>query len=173
METENRSKAEKAVCDLLSAFSIKTKPGMEETPSRVVKMLEEVGNWMAINGEAVYGSKAWTTLGEGEIIKGKLKSQPGGKLGKWHAEFPFNAQDIRFTEGKNGSIYAFCMSAPEAGQSLRILSMGKKAGHISEVKEVTLLGFDGQLEWKQTDEALEIVCPQEIPSPISVVFRIN
>lgn len=42
METENRSKAEKAVRDLLSAFSIKPKPGMEETPSRVVKMLEEV-----------------------------------------------------------------------------------------------------------------------------------
>lgn len=42
MKTENRSRAEKAVRDLLSAFSIKTKPGMEETPSRVVKMLEEV-----------------------------------------------------------------------------------------------------------------------------------
>lgn len=42
MKTENRSKAEKAVRDLLSAFSIKPKPGMEETPSRVVKMLEEV-----------------------------------------------------------------------------------------------------------------------------------
>lgn len=42
MKTENRSKAERAVRDLLSAFSIKPKPGMEETPSRVVKMLEEV-----------------------------------------------------------------------------------------------------------------------------------
>jgi len=38
----NRSAAEKAVGDLLSAFNIKSKPGMEETPARVVKMLEEV-----------------------------------------------------------------------------------------------------------------------------------
>ena len=42
METANRSKAEQAVRDLLSAFHIKEKPGMEETPQRVVKMLEEV-----------------------------------------------------------------------------------------------------------------------------------
>ncbi|MCI7330254.1 MAG: GTP cyclohydrolase I [Selenomonadaceae bacterium] len=41
-ETVNRSAAEQAVRDLLSAFHIKQKPGMEETPQRVVKMLEEV-----------------------------------------------------------------------------------------------------------------------------------
>lgn len=41
-EAVNRSMAEKAVRDLLSAFYIEPKPGMEETPARVVKMLEEV-----------------------------------------------------------------------------------------------------------------------------------
>ena len=136
-------------------------------------MLEEVGEWMAINGEAVYGSKAWKTLGEGEIIDGKLKKQPGGKLGKHHAEFPFNAQDIRFTEGKNGSIYAFCMAVPEAGQTVRILSMGKTAGHLSEIKDVALLGYEGTLKWNQTDEALEITCPSQLPCRNSIVFRIN
>ena len=35
-------------------------------------MLEEVGRWMTINGEAVYGSKAWHTLGEGEMEDGNL-----------------------------------------------------------------------------------------------------
>jgi alpha-L-fucosidase len=138
-----------------------------------VKMLEEVGEWMAINGEAVYGSKAWETLGEGEIIDGKLKKQPGGKLGKHHAEFPFNAQDIRFTKGKNGSIYAFCMAVPEARQTVRILSMGKTAGHLSDIKDVTLLGYEGTLEWKQTDESLEITCPSQMPCRNSIVFRIN
>lgn len=42
METVNRSAAERAVCDLLSAFHIKSRPGMSETPKRVIKMLEEV-----------------------------------------------------------------------------------------------------------------------------------
>lgn len=42
METENRRKAEQAIRDILSAMNIHMKQGMEETPARVVRMLEEV-----------------------------------------------------------------------------------------------------------------------------------
>lgn len=38
----NTAKAEQAIKDLLEAFNIENRPGMEETPARVVKMLEEV-----------------------------------------------------------------------------------------------------------------------------------
>ena len=55
---------------------------------------------MHTNGEAIYGSKAWTKIGEGEMKNGKLKTLPGGRLDKRHAQFQFNAQDIRFTVGK-------------------------------------------------------------------------
>jgi alpha-L-fucosidase len=40
-------------------------------------MLKEVGIWMRRNGAAVYGSKAWSIPGEGEIINNKLKMLPG------------------------------------------------------------------------------------------------
>lgn len=42
METENRRKVEQAIRDILSAMNIHMKQGMEETPARVVRMLEEV-----------------------------------------------------------------------------------------------------------------------------------
>lgn len=44
METENRKRAEQAVRDFLEAFGIdiRKRPGMEETPARVVAMYEEV-----------------------------------------------------------------------------------------------------------------------------------
>lgn len=42
MDAENRRKAEKAIRDILSAFNIKNREGLEETPARVVRMLEEV-----------------------------------------------------------------------------------------------------------------------------------
>ena len=61
---------------------------------------------MTINGEAVYGSKAWHTLGEGEMEDGKLKKLPGGALGKRQADFRFTPQDIRFTIGNDGNLYA-------------------------------------------------------------------
>ena len=135
-----------------------------------VKMLEEVGDWLKVNGEAVYGSRAWTTYGEGEKVNGKLRKLPGGKLGKQHADFRFSPQDIRFTVGRDGSLYAFCMAVPEPGQTIRVTCLGKSK---QKVKRVALLGHGKQLKWKQTDEALEITCPQVLPCKSSVVFRIK
>ena len=135
-----------------------------------VKMLEEVGDWLKVNGEAVYGNRAWTTYGEGEKVNGKLRKLPGGKLGKQHADFRFSPQDIRFTVGRDGSLYAFCMAVPEPGQTIRVTCLGKSK---QKVKRVALLGHGKQLKWKQTDEALEITCPQVLPCKSSVVFRIK
>lgn len=151
-----------------AALNICLRPdGSIEEPC--VKMLEEVGAWMDINGEAVYGSRAWTTLGEGDSIDGKLKKLPGGGLGRRHANFHFHPQDIRFTVGKDEALYAFCMAVPEVGQIIRIKSLGK---HVQHVKQVSLLGHNGLLKWTQTHDALEITCPTEMPFHTAVVFKI-
>ena len=135
-----------------------------------VTMLEEVGRWLDMNGQAVYGSRAWTTLGEGEIKDGKLKTMPGGNLGWQHAHFPYTPQDIRFTVGKDGSLYAFCLAVPQGGQTVVIRSLAKDS---QRVKKVTLLGCQKKLKWKQKADGLAIVCPQELPCPTAVVFRID
>ncbi len=134
-----------------------------------VTMLEEVGQWMQINGEAVYGSKAWRTLGEGEMVNGKLKKLPGGGLGKKHADFQFTPQDIRFTVGKDGSLYAFTMAVPEAGSRVTIHSLRKGQ---EKVKSVALLGCDSKLKWRQTSEGLVINCPDKPGLVTSLVFKI-
>ena len=137
-----------------------------------VTMLEEVGDWMAINGEAVYGSHAWKKIGEGELTnKGKLKKLPGGGLGESHKNFKFNAQDIRFTVGKNGSLYAFCMALPDAGETVKVYSLAKTEG--KKVKSVQLLGSDAKLKWKQTNDYLTIECPESLPCKTSIVFKID
>lgn len=152
-----------------AAINICLRPdGSIEEPC--VKMLEEVGQWMDINGEAIYGSSAWTKLGEGDSINGHLKKLPGGGLNRWHAEFKYHPQDIRFTVGKNHDLYAFCMAVPDAGQTISIASL---AGEAAKVKGVSLLGHKGALQWKQTPQALEIICPAEMPYRTAVVFRIE
>lgn len=140
-----------------------------------VTMLETMGEWMQINAEAVYGSKAWNVLGEGELRPdGKLKKLPGGGLGRHHANFAFDAQDIRFTVGKNGNLYAFTMNVPEASQTVKIKSMGKAAASMDRpVTSVSLLGYDGQITWTQTDEALEVTYPADANLQTSAVFCIK
>lgn len=139
-----------------------------------VTMLEEVGAWMGKNGEAVYGSRAWHTLGEGVVTDGKLRTLPGGGLAKRHAEFEFSAEDFRFTVGKNGSLYAFCMTVPDAAANLNIKSLANGANQVHRIKSVTLLGCDKPLEWAQTDNGLSVTLPSDLSTfKSALVFRIN
>jgi alpha-L-fucosidase len=139
-----------------------------------LKMLKEVGVWMRRNGEAVYGSRAWTIPGEGEIVNGKLKMLPGGALKRKHADFKFSPQDLRFTVGKSGALYVFCMTVPAPGTQLKIKSFGTDANKLGQpVKSVKLLGHDGELQWKQEADGLAITCPAEMPFATAVVFRVE
>jgi hypothetical protein len=36
-----------------------------------------------------------------------------------------------------------------------------------------MLGHSGKVFWKQTDDALEIACPKNMPFNIAVAFRIQ
>ncbi|MGQ7856369.1 alpha-L-fucosidase [Pedobacter sp. WC2501] len=139
-----------------------------------LKMLKEVGIWMRRNGEAVYGSRSWKIPGEGEQQNGKLKMLPGGKLGQKQAEFKFSKEDFRFTVGKNGSLYAFCMTAPEKGAELKIKSLGVEQNYLNKaIKNVSLVGYKGKLEWKQQNDGLIINCPSEMPYATAVVFKVD
>jgi len=139
-----------------------------------LKMLKEVGEWMRRNGEAVYGSHAWIIPGEGEQIDGKLKMLPGGALNRKHAEFKFNAQDIRFTIGKNNALYAFCMNVPKPGTQLKIKSLGTDSKFPGKtVKDVKLLGYKGKLQWKQEADGLSVTCPKKIPFATAIVFKVE
>lgn len=139
-----------------------------------VRMLEEVGEWMKRNGEAVYGSSAWHKLGEGVENEGNLRKLPGGGLGRKHAEFKFSSEDFRFTRGKNGNIYAFCMTVPDGGTELLIKSLAKGAKDAPDVSKVILLGHEKPLEWSQLGDGLSVTLPDDLSDFRSaLVFRID
>ena len=140
-----------------------------------VTMLKGVGDWMRRNGEAIYGSKAWTIPGEGELVNGKLKMLPGGKLGRAHAAITFGPQDFRFTVGRDGALYATCLTVPASGTQVHIASLGANSPHrTTPVTKVTLLGHDGPpLVWNQTQDALAITCPDTASFRTALIFRIE
>ena len=136
-------------------------------------MLADVGEWMKINGEAIYGSSAWIKFGEG--ADGSARPSPAGSsIGRRHADFKFGSRDFRFTAGKDGSVYAFCMTVPEPGTVLKIVSMGTGAQPaVPAVKSVSLLGSQAPVDWKQSADGLEIRCPVPMPFHIAVVYKVN
>ncbi|MDT3405463.1 alpha-L-fucosidase [Mucilaginibacter terrae] len=138
------------------------------------KMLKEVGVWMRINGEAVYGSRAWVIPGEGKETNGKIKMLPGGKLERRQAEFKFDEQDFRFTVGKNKALYVFSMVIPQVGSVLNVKSLGTDAKHLGHpIKSVSMLGYNGKLKWEQTNGGLKITYPNVTSLATSVVFKID
>jgi len=71
----------------------------------------------------------------------------GGALNCIHGEFKFDAQDIRFTLGKNVSVYVFCMNVPTPGMQLKIKSLGADVKYLNKlIKGVKLLGYNGKLQ---------------------------
>jgi alpha-L-fucosidase len=135
---------------------------------------------MKINGEGIYGSKAWKKLGEGEVVidsktnEAKLRTLPGGKLGKRHADFTFSTKDFRFTQGKNGEVYAFCLAVPKPGEVLSIQSFGSAAKLLEKkIASVTMLGSNSKLQWEQRPDGLYITCPKDMPGKFAVGFKVG
>lgn len=137
-----------------------------------VKMLKEIGAWMKTNGEGIYGSKAWKVLGEGK--DGQLNVMPGGAIGKRQADHKFYNTDFRFTLGKDGSLYVWCMTVPEKGDLLTVHSLGSESPLCDGmIKKVRLLGGNGKLEWNQTDKGLNIVYPGSDKLHAVVGFKVT
>lgn len=131
-------------------------------PPEPMRFLQEMTEWMAVNGEAIYGTRPWKTFGEGPT---KASS------GHFKEDTAYTPQDIRFTT-KAGAIYAITLGTPAA--TVRIQSLGRKAGlEPRTVKAVTLLGSATPLRWEQTDEALTIQLPASLPSQMASSFRVN
>ena len=135
-------------------------------------MLRDVGAWMRINGQAIYGSHAWVRLGEG--AKGKLHEFPRGKIQAKQVAFKFAPTDFRFTVGKDGAIYAFCMTVPPPNTPLAITSMGANSHLLpTPIQSVQLLGATSPLDWHQTPESLQITTPDTTPFKIALVFKVT
>ena len=135
------------------------------------EMLHEVGEWMRINGDGIYGSSAWKVLGEGK--DGKLNTLPGGRIGQWQADHVFYNTDFRFTVGKDGMLYVWCMTVPTVGDKLTIASLGTNKGLFDKkIRSVELMGTEQSVDWKQNADGLEIVYPDSVDLKTAVGFRI-
>ncbi len=109
-------------------------------------------------------------------VSGSLipRAFPSGPIVREHAEFAMATTDVRFTQGKDGAVYAIVMAVPRAGEVLRIRSLGKSAGLLDAApSSVSLLGSSAKLKWKYDNDALQIQYPAEAKFPYAVVFRVQ
>ncbi|MFC2099007.1 alpha-L-fucosidase [Bacteroidota bacterium] len=138
-------------------------------PQEVRTTLLDVGQWLEVNGEAIYGSSPWFIYGEGpdRIEVGNYSYHHNDHFGKLH----FNEEDIRFTV--NGDmLYAICLGWPGESLEIRALNNRYKVKE-GEIQAVSLLGLEKPITWRHTDTALEIDMPSDISGEHAYVFKIE
>ncbi len=134
-------------------------------------IVEEIGNWMALNGEGIYDTRPWSVFGEGPgMEKAAPLSAQGFNEGK---NQPFTPADIRFTT-KGSAVYAFVMAWPADGKVV-IKSMGRTSPHLKQrIARVELLGPGGALPFEQRADGLHLTLPSAPPAlPYAVALKIS
>ena len=115
----------------------------------VEQVLAEMADWIAINGEAIYGTRPWLVYGEGAVR---------AKGGHFKEDFAYTAKDIRFTtKGDDTSMPSPWAGRPTASWSIR--SLAKFPGVTGKIDGVALLGHRGKLQWTHDADGLAVELP--------------
>lgn len=130
-------------------------------PDEAVARLTEFGDWLGVNGEAIYGTRPWLDYGEGP------NRAQGGMFTE--GKVTYGEGDVRYTR-KGNAVYAISMAVPTRPVTLNLF--GRKAQPDLEVESIELLGSGEKIEWKREDARLVIQAPRKAPCRHAVAFKL-
>ena len=134
-------------------------------PNEVQQTLLGVGAWLKVNGDAIYGTRAWTTYGEGPT---KVQA------GSFHDTDTVNytAEDFRFTT-KGSDLFAIELAWP-AGSEVVVKTLSSTGRpEMRKIAAVHLLGSDATLQFTQAADGLHIQLPPKPSDAPAYAFRIS
>jgi alpha-L-fucosidase len=116
-------------------------------PENQYKRLAGLGDWLAVNGEAIYGTRPHTGA-TGTAMAGE------------------QAIPMRFTR-KGATLYATLLGTPQAREVVL------EAVHASSDANVHLLGYAAPLSWEQRGEHLVVTLPAQVEASVAHSVRIS
>jgi len=129
-----------------------------------ISVLLGIGDWLKINGEAIYGTRPWVVAEEGPTVATE------GSFGDQKA-VAYTARDIRFTS-KESTVYAFCLDGPTE-KKIIIKSLGLETAPEGKIVSIEMLGSNEKLNWVQKAEMLIITKPETTPCREAVCFKMT
>ncbi len=130
-------------------------------PQGAKTCLYGMGDWLSVNGEAIFGTIPWLSYGEGPT-----KMETRGMFSERN-EVKYTSLDYRFT-CRDNCLYAICLGWPEKAAVIRSM----KKLYPGEIASVEMLGTDEKLNWSHAENGLEIRMPASRPCDHATVFKI-
>ncbi len=121
-------------------------------PPEITSTLLGVGQWLGVNGEAIYDTHNWIKFGEGGG-----RGQPG--------------LNIRFTV-KGDALYAIILGQ-WPGEAAVITSLTTTNSPVGKIKRLSLLGSKRKLQFTQDDTGLKVKLPTTAPCKYAYVLKIT
>lgn len=132
-------------------------------------IINGIGDWLAINGEAIYCTRPWKVFGEGPIADSNIKLNAQGFNEGAYANS--TSQEIRFTQTPK-HLYAIALAWPEDNRiTVKSLAKGSNLSP-SKIKQVELVGY-GKLKFKHTPQGLVIDIPLDAQKSVAPVIKIK
>ena len=136
-------------------------------PDEDAAILRRIGDWLRVNGEAVYGTRTWRKYGEGptQIVEGQFADG---------IRKNFTHEDFRFTTG-GGALYAVALKASPDGRYC-IRSLGEQdasrlANFHGIIRGVTALDGGAAVPFTRDGEGLHMTHRTDTDMPVA--FRIQ
>ena len=113
-------------------------------PQIQVERLRALGEWLRMNGEAIYETRPWVWA------EGRTRDGVG----------------VRFTQ-KGDSVYAILLDKPQ-GRETTIESLWADPG-----TRIQMLGADGDIPWSREGKDLRLTLPEQLPGSYAYVLKIT
>ncbi|MDE5712090.1 MAG: alpha-L-fucosidase [Muribaculaceae bacterium] len=133
------------------------------------EIINGIGEWMSVNGEAIYSTRPWHIFGEGPIADSDIKLNAQGFNEGAYTEA--TSKEIRFTRTSK-HLYAISLAWPEDGMiTVRSLSEGSEL-YDKKIRSVELLGY-GKVKFTRDSDGLKVLLPEKASRSVAPVLRIR
>ena len=136
-----------------------------------IKIVSEIGTWLKVNGEAIYATRPWKIYGEGPSTIAPEKGEFDGQSDE--QKKPFTAEDIRFTQSKDGkTLYAIVLEIPADGTATITSLAGGSEYWPGKIGSVHLVD-GGKLKFTRDETGLHVRLPEKFDGKTAFAIRIR
>ncbi|WBL24921.1 alpha-L-fucosidase [Zunongwangia sp. HGR-M22] len=122
-------------------------------PENQQQILLEIGEWLDVNGEAIYGTDTWNVYGEGPTKQ--------DQSGMFVDKLTYTAKDVRYTR-KGDTIYAIFLGWPGSNKDMLLESFAELTSNNKiSIANANFLGSEEKVQFQLQADGLKLSTPSK------------